>query len=62
MDTKVTKLRHAYYNLIHGYVKDAREFADGLIAPVIRELEKENENRRSWKSEDKDTEDQRKNT
>ena len=33
-------LRHAYANLMAGAVKDQKSFADGLIAPQIRRIEK----------------------
>lgn len=41
MDIEITlsKLRHAYMQLKSGSVKDQPQFAEGLIAPVIRELE-----------------------
>jgi hypothetical protein len=35
----VAQLRHAYAQLAAGMVKDQKQFADGLIAPVIRALE-----------------------
>ena len=33
-------LRHAYANLVAGAVRDQKSFADGLIAPQIRRIEK----------------------
>ena len=36
----VAQLRHAYMHLAAGAVKDQKRFADGLIAPQIRTLEK----------------------
>lgn len=38
----LSTLRHAYEQLIHGRVRQqaGREFADGLIAPVIQQLER----------------------
>lgn len=33
-------LRHAYHQLCEGVVGDHKRFADGLIAPVIRGLER----------------------
>lgn len=36
----LAQLRHAYHNLIDGCVIDQKEFANGLIAPQIRRLEK----------------------
>lgn len=36
----VAQLRHAYVQLAAGAVKKQKMFADGLIAPEIRRLEK----------------------
>ena len=36
----LAQLRHAYRNLIDGAVKNQKEFANGLIAPQIRRLER----------------------
>jgi hypothetical protein len=36
----VAQLRHAYMQLASGAVRDQQEFADGLIAPQIRCVEK----------------------
>jgi hypothetical protein len=36
----LAQLRHAYTQLKAGTVKDQPQFADGLIAPAIRELER----------------------
>lgn len=38
----LAQLRHAYSHLAAERVINQREFADGLIAPVIRFLEKHN--------------------
>jgi len=35
----LAQLRHAYQQLYDGTVKQQRDFADGLIAPIIRKLE-----------------------
>jgi len=35
----IAQLRHAYSHLMAERVKDQRQFADGLIAPVIEYLE-----------------------
>jgi hypothetical protein len=37
---EIAQLRHAYEQLAKGSVKDQRQFAEGLIAPVIRSLER----------------------
>lgn len=39
-ETALAQLRHAYMQLAAGTVKDQKQFADGLIAPQIRALEK----------------------
>jgi hypothetical protein len=39
---RIGQLRHAYTQLKAGTVKDQPQFADGLIAPAIRELERIN--------------------
>lgn len=36
----LSQLRHAYAQLSAGVVKDQKQFADGLIAPQIRRLER----------------------
>ena len=36
----IAQLRHANMQLAAGAVKDQKQFADGLIAPQIRKLEK----------------------
>jgi hypothetical protein len=36
----LSQLRHAYHQLSLGTVKDQKQFADGLIAPAIREMER----------------------
>ena len=35
----LSQLRHAYHQLSLGTVRDQKQFADGLIAPAIREME-----------------------
>lgn len=35
----LSQLRHAYAQLAAGTVKDQKQFANGLIAPAIRQLE-----------------------
>lgn len=37
----IARLRHAYEHLAAGRVVNQREFADGLIAPVIRRMEEQ---------------------
>lgn len=37
---EIAQLRHAYAQLNAGAVKDYKQFANGLIAPVIEDLEK----------------------
>ena len=37
----LAQLRHAYHQLSLGVVKDQKRFADGLIAPIIREMERQ---------------------
>lgn len=37
----VARLRHAYEHLAAGRVVNQKEFADGLIAPVIRRMEEQ---------------------
>lgn len=39
LEYHVAQLRHAYAQLAAGMVKDQKQFADGLIAPVLRALE-----------------------
>lgn len=39
-DYVIAQLRHAYEHLSAGRVTNQREFADGLIAPAIRFLER----------------------
>lgn len=36
----LAQLRHAYAQLAAGAVKDQKQFADGLIAPQIKAIEK----------------------
>jgi hypothetical protein len=36
----LAQLRHAYSLLVSGHVRDAKRFADGLIAPIIRNAER----------------------
>ena len=40
LDAIIAQLRHAYEQLAAGNVKDQKQFAEGLIAPQIRALEK----------------------
>ena len=40
-DFDLAQLRHAYFHLKYGKVDKQAEFADGLIAPIIRKYEKE---------------------
>ena len=40
LEHHLAQLRHAYSHLMAERVKDQRQFADGLIAPAIRALEK----------------------
>jgi hypothetical protein len=40
LDGVIAQLRHAYMQLAAGTVRDQKRFADGLIAPQIRELER----------------------
>lgn len=37
---QIAQLRHAYYHLKNGTVKDQARVADGLLAPVIEALER----------------------
>lgn len=37
----LAQLRHAYKQLNENSVKDQKQFADGMIAPIIRALEQE---------------------
>lgn len=39
LDFEIAQLRHAYSHLVAERVKNQREFAEGLIAPVIEWLE-----------------------
>ena len=36
----LAQLRHAYFLLGNGHVRNARQFANGLIAPIIRHAER----------------------
>lgn len=38
-DFDLAQLRHAYAQLAAGTVKDQKQFADGLLAPLIRRIE-----------------------
>jgi hypothetical protein len=40
LEFHIAQLRHAYAHLMAERVKDQREFAEGLIAPVIEYLER----------------------
>lgn len=40
LDGVIAQLRHAYMQLAAGTVRNQKQFADGLIAPQIRELER----------------------
>lgn len=40
LDGVLAQLRHAYMQLAAGTVRDQKQFADGLIAPQIRALER----------------------
>lgn len=40
LEFELAQLRHAYFHLKYGTVLNQAEFAEGLIAPVIRKLEK----------------------
>lgn len=40
---EIAQLRHAYMRLVAGRVVKQKEFADGLIAPTIRFLERLND-------------------
>lgn len=39
LDYATAQLRHAYKILLSGQVRDARQFAIGLIGPAIRRIE-----------------------
>jgi hypothetical protein len=41
----LSQLRHAYHQLSLGTVRDQKQFADGLIAPAIREMERHEKNK-----------------
>lgn len=44
----IAQLRHAYAQLKAGVVKDQARFADGLLSPVIKSLERREENMPSY--------------
>jgi hypothetical protein len=40
LDVIIAQLRHAYMHLVNDQARDLKQFAEGLIAPQIRQLEK----------------------
>lgn len=46
LEHDIAQLRHAYAHLKAGRVTKQAEFADGLIAPVIRNMERMNDTAR----------------
>lgn len=45
LDFEIVQLRHAYYHLKSDRVVNQEEFAEGLLAPIIRRLERINDER-----------------
>ncbi len=46
-DFDVAQLRHAYTHLVNGTVTNQKEFARGLLGPVIEKLERSRQNENS---------------